>query len=330
MDVQTQFFRRLRSRIPKHLAAENEIAKLLHLDLEAAFRLMRGIDTLSLAQAEQLSVAYHLSLDNLRPQAPTFIPFQYNAINYNASSVEAYFDTIMKEIKNIDLYGTRSLYYAASDLPVFALFQFPELSAFKLFYWAKHVYHLPEFTDAKLALKHFPLEVLQSAERTWKQYLKLPSIEVLSAEVINNVLREIIALWHLGEFAVQKDALLVVKQVGEMVDQIERQAELGKKFHPYLPLPNATNYTLYYTEIGINNNTLLVKSDTGITTYVCQNELNFLNTDNEAFCLHTQKWFYQLIGNAELISQANPELRRLFFSRLRDNVKFVLSEIENA
>ncbi len=328
MELQKLLFRRVRSRIPAHLAAENEVAKLLSISLEEAFKLMRCVSAISLDQAEKLAATYSIALDNLRPQSPTFLPFQYNAINYNMSSLEEYFDSVMDEIKNIDLYGTRQLYYAASDLPVFALFQFAELSAFKLFYWGKHVYDLPAFSDAKFAIRHFPQESLASAERSWKQYLKIPSVEVWSSEVINNILREVFTLWQRGEFLYRSDALLICDQIGEMIDHIAAQAACGKKFHPYMPLPTKENYTLYYNEIGINNNALLVRSDTGTTAYVCQNELNFLHTENEIYCLQTQRWFFQLMGNSELISQTNTELRERVFAQMHQNVAYVKAQIK--
>jgi hypothetical protein len=330
MSVQSQLFRQLRQRIPAHLSAENEISKLLNLTLEQAFQVMRGVVPLTLDQADTLSRTYSISLDALRPSAPTFMSFRFHAVNYDKASLEEYFDTVMDEIKNIDLYGTRQLHYAASDLPIFTLFQFPELSAFKLFYWGKHVYHLPAFAEAKLSLKHFPQEVLLGAERTWKQYLKIPSVEVWSSEVVNNILREIMALWHYGDFASKNDALKVCNQVADLLDQVEEQARIGTKFHPYLPVPNKANYTLYYTEVGINNNNLLVRSETGTTAYVTQNELNFLQTDNEAFLLQQQRWFHGLISGAELISQANTELRTTFFNRLRENIDWVREEIGNS
>jgi hypothetical protein len=327
MSLQTLFFRQLRQRIPEHLSAENEIAKLLGLDIAQAFEMMRGVRPLSLDQADTLSQTYNLGLDALRPSAPTFMPFRFHAVNYDKANLEEYFDTVMDEIKNIDLYGTRQLHYAASDLPIFTLFQFPELAAFKLFYWGKHVYHLPAFEGAKLSLKHFPQDVLQNAERTWKQYLKIPSVEIWSSEVVNNILREIMALWQYGEFASKNDALKVCNQVADLLDQVEEQARIGTKFHPYMPIPNKPNYTLYYSEVGINNNNLLVRSDTGTTVYVTQNELNFLQTDNAAFILQQQQWFHRLITGAELISQANTDLRTTFFNRLRENIEWVRAEI---
>ncbi len=328
MELQTLFFRRLRARIPAHLSAENEVAKLLGISLEDAFRLMRNLAPLSLEQSEKIAVHYNISLDNIRPQAPSTMPFRYDAISYNAASIDDYFGGVLQQFKHIDLYGTNKMHYAASDLPVFALFQFPDLAAFKLFYWAKRVYNLPAFAETKLSLKHFPPEILQSGERAWKQYLKIPSTEIWSSDCVNNILREIMAMWQYGEFAHKNDAHKVCDQVCDLLDQVEAQAQHGKKFHPYMPMPNKENYTLYYTETGINNNTLLVQSDTGTTAYVCHNELNFLHTDHEIFCMQMQRWFHGIISNSELISQANSELRHQFFDRLRENVAYLKDEIK--
>ncbi len=328
MELQTLFFRRLRERIPAHLSAENELTKLLHISLEEAFELMRSLKPLSLAQADKIAVYYQLSLDNLRPQAPNTMPFRYDAISYNALSIDDYFGGVLSHFKHIDVYGVNKMHYAANDLPLFALFQFPDLAAFKLFYWGKTVYNLPVFANEQLVLKKFPMEMLQSGERVWKQYLKIPSVEIWSSDCVNNILHEIMTLWQLGEFETKKDAHRVCDSVSELLNQVEEQAIHGRKFHPYMPMPSKENYTLYCTETAINNNTILMQSETGTTAYVCHNKLNYLHTDHEIFCLQMQRWFHDTIINSELISQANSELRTRFFERLRENVAYLKEEIK--
>ena len=328
MELQTLFFRRLRERIPSHLSAENELTKLLNISLDDAFRLMRCLSPLSLEQAEKISTHYKIALDNIRPQAPGTIPFRYDAINYNAASIDDHFELILREFSHINLYGTNKMMYAASDLPVFPLFQFPALAAFKLFYWAKYVYNLPAFAETKLSLRHIPTEILQRGERTWKQYLKIPSVEIWSSNCMDNVLREIMVMWEHGEFETRADAHKVCDELCHFLDQIEGQAKHGKKFHPYMPLPPKENYTLYYSEIGITNNTLLIQSETATSAYISHNVLNFLHTDHEIFCLQMQRWFHNVIANAELISQANTDLRHRFFDRLRENVAYVKEQLK--
>ncbi len=328
MELQALFFRRLRERIPAHLSAENELTKLLDISLEEAFELMRSLKPLSLTQAEKIAVHYRLSLDNLRPQAPNTIPFRYDAISYNALSIDDYFGGVLSHFKQIDVYGVNKMHYAANDLPLFTLFQFPDLAAFKLFYWAKRVYNLPAFANEKLVLKKFPMETLQSGERAWKQYLKIPSVEIWSNECINNVLHEIMSLWQSGDFETKKDAHRVCDSLCDLLYQVEEQAKQGKKFHPYMPLPSKENYTLYYTETAISNNTILMQSETGTTAYICHNKLDYLHTEHEVFCLQMQRWFHETIINSELISQANGELRARFFERLRENVAYLKAEIK--
>ena len=168
---------------------------------------------------------------------------------------------------------------------------------------------------------------MRTAEQTWKQYLKIPSVEIWNSTVIDNALRQIFAVWRLGLFASPDDAHRVCDSLAELLTHVEAQALVGKKLHPFMPPPARENYKLFYTETGINNNTILMKTDRQTVSYIAQNELNYIRTDNDLFNQHLEHWFTRLIGSAELISQANHDLRQRFFLEQTDNIAFVKAQI---
>ncbi len=329
--MQRLLFDKIRLKISTHHPAEFEIAGVLGITVNEAFALIRGQSKLTLDAAAQLANRYGLSLDNLEQDSPSVIPFQFRAFDYNIKDLDDFFIGILEEFRNLDLFGTRKLVYAASEFPLFTLFQFPVLAAFKLFFWGRTVYDLPEFKKTKFYAPKKQTDTLLLGERSWKQYLKIDSIEIWSSEIVNAVLKEVYYCWSHGLFESQADALKVCDSILELLEHTEKQASIGKKFHPQKNPPKNQNFQLFYNDVSVSNNTIMISSERRKMVFVSQNTLNYLATDNEIFHTQTQIWIHRLINQSiNITDKRNGTRRSNFFERLKSNVAFVKDEIVNS
>lgn len=327
LSLQQRLFKELRKRIPKHSSLELELARVLGKEFIEILDIINYQTELSLNDAKKLTDHFKISIDQLTVHQPSVVPFRFKALDFNLHSLSDYFHSILSELRSVDGWSPRRLIYAANDFPVFTLFQFPELAAFKLYFWGKTVYDLPVFRDRQFSLNEINKGNLQLGERAWRQYLKMPSIEIWSSDIVSNVLKQIFHAWKFGFFQKKEDALLVCDQVILLLDHIQLQAEQGRKFHPNNYPPKRENYQLYYNEVSISNNTILFSSEDIDVAFILQNALNYLVTDNPAFCLKTEAWLHTMINKSTLISIHNDELRNNFFSSLKENVLFVKERI---
>ncbi len=326
--LQALLFEKIKTYVPEHSVLELEIAKVLGCKAEDIFSMLRGQGELSLNDAQKLVQHYAISLDHLQEAKPSVIPFRFRAIDYNLVSLEDYFKALLNELKAVDVFGPRKLTYAANDFPIFSLFQFPLLAAFKLYFWGRTVYNLPSFQSEPFDIKNINTTNLKLGERAWRQYLKMPSVEVWSSDIVNNVLKQIFHAWKYNFFKDKKDALAICDKITALLKHIEKQAELGRKFHPKNYPPKRENFQLYYNEVSISNNTILFATEDLSIAFVLQNTLNYLVTDHRIFCLQTDAWLKNLVQKSTLISLQNEDLRKNFFEKLNQNIEFVKAEID--
>lgn len=328
MKTQKKLFDKIREKVPTHHPAEFEVAGILEITVNEAFALMRNQSKLSLNDAYKLAVRYGLSLDNLERETPSVIPFTFRAFDYNIKDLDDFFIGILEEFRSLDMFGTRKMVYAASEFPLFTLFQFPVLAAFKLFFWGRTVYDLPEFKKAKFFVPTEQSDTQVLGERSWKQYLKIDSTEIWSAEIVDAVLKEVYYCWSHDLFHTKEDALKVCDSIIELLDHTERQASISKKFHPKKNPPKNQNFQLLYNDVSVSNNTILITSERRKMVFVSQNTLNYLATENEVFHTQTQVWLHRLTNQSINVSgKRNGKLRTNFFERLKSNVSFVKKEI---
>ncbi len=329
LSLQQKLFKEIRKRIPKHSSLELELSRILAKPFIEILEIINYQTELSLNDAKKLADAFGFSIDRLSTYQPSVVPFRFRAMDYNLHSMRDYFHAILSELRNVDGWGPRRLIYAANDFPVFSLFQFPDLAAFKLYFWGRTVYDMPAFRDRQFSLYEIDKINLQLGERAWRQYLKMPSIEIWSSDIVNNVLKQIFHAWKFGFFKENDGAIHICNQVIALLDHIEIQAEQGRKFHPNNYPPKRENYQLFYNEVSISNNTILFSSEDIDVAFILQNALNYLVTDNQAFCLKTEAWLNTMINKSTPISIHNPELRENFFKQLKGNIDFVKQRILN-
>ena len=249
---QQHLFQKIQSKLPSHTTLEQELVKALHVDLMTAFALVRQQKTLSFDQAVELSKYFSIALGDFQMEKAIQTPFNFIGFDYNVSSLEEYFVTILNEFNKVDLFGERKIIYAASELPLFSIFQFPELAAFKLFFWGKTVYNLPDFKKKQFSLDFLSEELMDIGATAWEQYLKIPSVEVWSSNIVNDILTQIFFFWKYRIFRTKHDAILICNKVIELLNHVEMQARVGKKFHPMGELPKKENFEMYYNDAHFN------------------------------------------------------------------------------
>ncbi|HNJ27903.1 MAG TPA: helix-turn-helix domain-containing protein, partial [Ferruginibacter sp.] len=72
--TQLQFFQHIRSILPEHISLVDEIAGLLDISNDSAYRRIRGEKQISLDEMQKLSVHYKISIDQfLNLQSNSYI-----------------------------------------------------------------------------------------------------------------------------------------------------------------------------------------------------------------------------------------------------------------
>jgi hypothetical protein len=328
--VQQEFIKRLRDLTPASHSLADEIADLLKVSNDSAYRRIRGDTALTLDEVSILCKHYNISLDTFRSEYTGTVTFSYRPLSNNEDAFDAYFESILKDLKKIQSFPTREIIYAAEDIPVFHYYQFPELTAFKIFYWTKSVLNIPSFEGKKFRPEMVDKRFIHMAREIFDAYVSIPSTEIWNEETTSGMLKSIEFYWESGLFADKQVALQIIDQLSEMLQYLQKQAEHSSKFIPAEGKKNAefeNNFNLYNSEVMIGNNCILVHAGNSKASYLSYHTFNSMVTTNAEYCEETDQWLKNLIRKSVLMSGVAEKQRYRFFRDAQEAVDRLRAKI---
>jgi hypothetical protein len=331
--VQAQLIRKLKDSIPANHSLVEEMADLLQISTDSAYRRIRGETALTIDEVTRLCSHYRIPFDfasTAKSGAGNTVTFNYHHLSDDFSNFEAYLRNLVNDMRRIRSSEPKEIIFAAEDIPIFHHFRFPVLAAFKLFYWSKSILNVQEFDGKKFELSAVPEAQKELITEIYDLYLNIPSIEIWSEDTLNSTLKQVEYYWESGLFSTKEDALQVLDDIAKMISGIEKQAAGSTKFRGDVPPAGSTeNYKLYFSELMIGNNCILVSTGTTKAAYVSHNTFNSMVTVNPAFCEETGRWLSNLIRKSNLISGVSEKQRFRFFKMLNDKISKMRERIVN-
>lgn len=326
---QTYFFDLIKSKIPGHHSLVDEIAEVLNVSNDSAYRRIRGEKILDLNEVARLCTRYQLSIDAILNLSSNGVHFQYNSVDHDNFHYYKYLQYVLDQLELLNRFEHKQLFFAAKDIPYFHYFQFPELTYFKSYFWLKMILEYPEYEEKQFHLQDAPEEIILPSQKIWRAYMNTPSIEIWSNETINVTLRQIEYCWECGLFKEQNEAVLLCEIMRKMLKHIQKQAGLGNKYHfGSEATGEGDQFKLYYNEVTISDNTIFFKMDDQQLTYITHNLFNILSTSHPGFCQHTYQHIQQILRKSSLISEVSEKERKVFFKKMRHKIDDLISRIE--
>ena len=312
-EIQPLFLEQLKAQLPPHVSFPDELAEVLNISRDSAYRRIRGETILSLEEVRTLCNHYHLSLDSLLAPTRDFISFNHRAINSTTFTFSHWLTSILKNLEMIHQFPQRELVYCAKDLPMFHYFMFPQLAAFKMYFWMKVYHRYPQYESLNFDLKIIPSDMMATGERIWKNYSDVPCIEIWSDEVANITGRQIEYAYESGFISKPQFDSLFADFAG-ILDAIKKFAAEGTKNN------KDNNYILYKNDILIADTTILFKMGEKRLTFLTYNTMNILTTSEESFCNIIEEYLKNLANKSTLISRTGERDRNKFFNRIDDTL----------
>jgi len=307
--------------MPANLSLADEIADILDISKDSAYRRLRGETTLSLSEIQKLSIRFGVSIDTLLNSNSDSVSFQYRSIDNVNYTFEDYLSSILDNLRTINKFEVAQMIYLAKDVPPFHHFQFPRLGEFKYFFWLKTILNHPKYVDSNFSEGIIPKEYLNLGVRIWEEYIKTPSLEVWSFETINITLRQIEFYFDCGLYENKEDPLLLADEVEKLLRHLKAQAAVGKKFYYGDSSSGFDNtFQMYSNEVNIADTTIFFKMGDTKITYLTHNNLNILTTSNKIFCESTEQYIQNILRKSSLISSSSEKERNRFFNRLLKKV----------
>lgn len=320
--LQQYFFQQIREKIPDNFSFVHEIAELLEISYDSAYRRIRGEKELSLDEIVKLSRRFNLSLDALAGLDPNHVVFHKYALQPGDFTIKEWLLQIRNDIRRIHAAKSPEIIYAAKDPPVFHYFHFPEIAAFKFFFWEKTIFNFPEYENKRFCLDDVDTDIVNIGNEILRAAVKIPTIEIWNEDTFRILMRQIEYYWISGYFANKEDVVNLVDKLEKWVLHIRKQAEMGFKFHygqPAEGIPNS--FMMYENEVVLNDNSIWVRIGDHMATYLTFDVISLLVTENTEFCTTVEQHMRQLMKKSNLISMSGEKERNRFFNKLLQTIE---------
>lgn len=326
-EMQEVFVRHLKQSVPSNVSLVDDIADLLKISNDSAYRRLRNETELSLDETYKICKHYRISIDSVFSTKGDSVTCNYIKLTDSSHNFESYLISLLTQLQRLSKTEDSRVIYAAEEIPIFHSFYSKELAAFKLFYWQRSVLNVPEFQTRKFDWDSIPEKQLQLASDIHDTYLQVPSIEIWTNETIQTTIKQIEYYFESGAFKEKDDAILVLQELKKMMQAINSYAEHEGKLDP--SKKPASSFQLYNSDLVIGTNCIHVKLGGSVFSYISFNTLNSLTTANQEFCEEIEHWMKNLIKKSTLISGIAEKQRFQFFSKAYKAIDQCIERVKN-
>jgi len=320
--VQQIFFQHVKAHLPPHLSLVDEVADLLHISIDSAYRRIRAEKALSFDEIRTLCSHFRISLDQLFHLETDTILFSGKFINnQEAFNFDGYLQGILQLLRYISSFAQKEIQFMSKDIPLFHHFHFPELAAFKTFFWIKTIVQDPQYNKRQFIVDEFPPAMSQLCTKVIEEYNGIPSKEIWHLESVHATLRQIEYYRDTKLFASDRDLASVYDALQKTIDHIEEQAEAGHKFSPHNRHSGRAPLHLYINEFVLGDNSYFVHLDDRRLVLLNHSVLNTIRTTDAYFTRCTEEHYQNILRRSTPISGVGEKERNKFFNTLREKVE---------
>ena len=320
-NVQQFLFERIREKVSNDQSLVTAVSEILHISEDSSYRRIRGETPLVLREITELCIHFRLSLDQLLHISNNSTLFETIRIHNQSYTFETFLNDIIKRLALVNKSQEKHIYYLTKDIPLFYHFLLKPLFAFRYFFWMKSILQHPDFINAHFSTDCLPPRMEVAGKTILEFYNQIPSTEIWNTECINSIILQVEYYREVGFFSSHAEVEKIYSSLEEVIDHLQLQAELGKKFFPlestaYKP----DNFSFFQNRITLGDNTILITTSGGKLTFLNFEALNYMFTTDEIFCTDTHNAFQNLMRRSTMISQASEKQRNSFFNILRNKV----------
>jgi len=319
--LQQRFFQHVKNILPAHLSLVEEVASLLNISNDSAYRRIRNEKPISFEEIKILATHFKISLDQLLNLQADTGSFTGSYITPEDFDFTSYLQLTYQHLERIAGFKDKAFYYYCKDFPLFYYYAFPELSAFKYFIWMKTSLNFPGLANVPFSFDYYMKPFIDIGERIFRMYTRIPCTEIMNIENVATTLLQIEYYKKSFQFSSDDIVSTLLNKFDEMIDHIQRQADEGVKFLP-TEKPNSTSpkYNLYINDFVIGDNSIICQYDTNLISFMPHSHINFLSITDNRFTAYHMRFIKNIIKKSMLISETGEKYRFRFFHLLHEKI----------
>ncbi|MCX6316919.1 MAG: helix-turn-helix domain-containing protein [Bacteroidetes bacterium] len=319
---QQRLFGYLKNHLPAHLSLADELCQLLNISADSAYRRIRGEKPVTLFELKKICDHFQVSLDQVLQLESDTVVFRASDLHKNSFPFKEIIENLYEQVRWFNSFKEKHILYLCKDMPIWHFFHFPELAAFKTFFWAKTIHNDPAFSSRNFSLKEFDAAAyFQTGQQLIREYNEVSSVEIWNQESINSTVSQLGFYKEAGIFSDKKEMGLVIDSFIQTLEHLQLQAEKGQKFmHGDNDLLYKAPVQFYINEVVIGSNTILTRLDGQTVSFIPYNVFSFLSTRDQLFGDSIEKSIGIIQSRSTLISKTGEKERNKFFHTMKDRV----------
>ncbi len=322
MDTQDALIRLCRQKYVGESFAQ-DLATLLNINLDAAYRRMRSQTLLTIEEIKLVCRKFNVSFDAVMDYENKMVPFQFNAMFKDKFQILEYLTTICKALEKMTLSKDALMTMTAMDVPYFRQFGYKSLSRFKMFFWQRSVLNVDAYRHKKFNAEEEIEEFEDLVEKIFYFYHGVDSYEIWAPETLDSTIKQIQYYKDSGLFESAEDSNKVCDSLDELLNKLEREAETGKKTILNRNGSLSSSFKMYQSDIFLSNNCIQAFEGDTVYTHITFNTFNHLMTFNPEFSEECSQWVDQMKSKSVLLSEVSEKLRYQFFLTLRKKINLL-------
>lgn len=314
MKYQESLLKAIRLKVSASVSLIDEIASILEISYDASHRRISQKSKFSIDEAIKLANHFNISLDNLFSKKEKVIVEKTIEIETLKDMLQ-YFKSSAEQVEILTKNPKTILYYSAKDIPLFYFMDGTILSKFKAFVWL----NLLNSTQKKVSFENFIIEesFTEFMQKLKKAYENTFVNEIWNDTTINSSLQQILYFYEAGLLDL-KSANALCKDLKRIINLIQEKCNK----------PN-TNFAIYYNELILLNNNMLIETNEKLTMFVPYTLLGYFITDNDDSCKNVHQFFKQQISNSKPLGQSGIKEQNLFFNRANRKIDYYIEKINS-
>jgi len=316
--MQELFIQYLKDKTSNNTSFVDEIATVLDIGYDAAYRRINLKTNLTLEESVKLAKHYKISLNKLfEAGSQNTIITELSPRLKNLSGIEDWFKQSLNNVTPLTKSKSASIIYSAKDIPLFHTLKDSLLSRYKIYVWLKDVD--VDMARSKITFDDFvndlPESLLESAFKLGEVYKDINIIELWNDNTIIGTLQQVLYYFE-SRLLSKESALLICQDIEDVIKHIEeqtiQQSLTGSK--------NKATFHLYKTDLHTLNNTIMVKTPNQKLFFQPFTVLTYFKIAHQPTCDLMFEFFEKQMANSKLLVNAGEKDRNLFFNKMHEKI----------
>ncbi|MEW4924262.1 hypothetical protein [Algibacter sp. 2305UL17-15] len=312
---QVTFLNYLKEELPKNTSVIEAVATALEISYDAAHRRVSMKSKFSLDECVTLAKYYNLSLDRLFGTTKNqFLSVEKTKHIENEIELNAYFGDSYASLAPVIKHHESRILYSAKDIPIFYNLNGDRLSQFKYYVWLKLLN--PKFATTSFETFSPNVSLLESGKQLGNLYKDSNISEIWDITTINSTLKQIHFYYKAGQVTTET-TLLLCELLKDLIANISLKTT-----------PNSSKFNMYYNELHLMNNNVLVSIPNSQLLYVPFTLLSYYITSDKQTCKEAELFLNKQLQNSKLLNTAGEKERNTFFNKLYSKIDALSHLIE--